>query len=95
MQQYFADISKGKGAVVISASAGEENALESAEWKNGVFTFCFIQAVFEGKGDTNRDGHVSVSEVKEYMEKEVLRLTNGRQRPASRKENLEWDWWIK
>ena len=95
MQQYFADISKGKGAVVISASAGEENALESAEWKNGVFSFCFIQSVFEGKGDTNRDGHVSVSEVKEYMEKEVLRLTNGRQRPASRKENLEWDWWIR
>lgn len=34
---------------------------------------------------------VMVSELKEYVSKEVKRLTNGAQKPTSRRESLEFD----
>ena len=36
MQELFTNVSKGSGAVVISAAAGNSYALESDEWRNGV-----------------------------------------------------------
>jgi len=42
--------------------------------------------------DANNDGQVSVSELKDYVSVEVERLTNGAQKPTSRRESLEFDW---
>jgi hypothetical protein len=39
----------------------------------------------------NGDGEITVSELKEFVIKEVQRLTNGWQKPTSRRENLEFD----
>lgn len=91
MQELFANLSKGSGSVVISAAAGNSYALESDEWRNGIFTYCILAGLKSGKADANSDGHVTVTELKNYVSREVERLTHGEQRPTSRRENLEFD----
>jgi len=86
MQELFTNLSKGNGAVVISAARGQGAALEGKEWNNGVFTHCIMEGL--------KEGHVSVNALKDYVSKEVEALTNGRQKPTSRAENLENNWRI-
>lgn len=92
MQDLFTDVSYGTGATVISAAGGKEFALEGSKWNNGVFTFCVLSALNEGKSDKNQDGMTTVGELKNYVISEVLNLTGGRQKPTVRKENIENDW---
>lgn len=68
-----------------------EFALESARWQNGVFTYAVLQGLTSGDADTDRDGTVRVSELRDYVVGEVHRLTRGAQTPTSRRENLEFD----
>jgi WD40 repeat protein len=87
MQALFSDVSKGSGAVVISAAAGAEFALESNEWNNGVFTYCIMQGFKSGEADTDGDKVISISEMKNYVIAHVSELTHGAQVPTVRKEN--------
>lgn len=91
MQELFTNLSKGSGSVVISAAAGNSYALESDEWRNGIFTYCILAGLKSGKADANGDGNVTVTELKNFVSREVLRLTQGEQKPTSRRENLEFD----
>jgi hypothetical protein len=91
MQELFADLRKGTGAVVISSASGAEFALESDVWQNGVFTYSILEGLEDRKCDTNQDGAVQVSELKDYVFDRVTELTNGKQHPTSRRENLEHD----
>jgi len=90
MQELFTNVSKGSGAVVISAAAGNSYALESDEWQNGFYVLLVVRPESK-KADFNQDGVVTVNELKAYVSKEVERLTNGAQKPTSRSENLEFD----
>jgi WD40 repeat protein len=92
MKEIFADISNGNGAVVISAAGGMEYALESNQWNNGVFTYSVLQALKENKADADKNGSTSISELKNYVSEHVQKLTGGRQKPTSRRENLDTDW---
>ena len=99
MQELFANLSRGSGAVVISAAAGDEYALEGDQWDNGVFTLCVREGLTpndKGKklADTNRDGRVSVSELKEFVYTGVVAKTKGKQKPTSRRENLTLDFFV-
>ncbi|MEQ6118188.1 hypothetical protein AAOP42_01585, partial [Reichenbachiella sp. MALMAid0571] len=91
MQELFADLRKGTGAVVISSASGAEFALESDAWKNGVFTYSILEGLEGKKCDKDKDGSVQVSELKDYVFDRVSELTNGKQHPTSRRENLEFD----
>jgi hypothetical protein len=91
MQELFANVTKGSGAVVISAAAGNSYALESDEWKNGVFTYALLSGLKTRSADLNRNGKVTVTELKTFVSGEVERLTNGEQKPTSRRENIEFD----
>jgi len=91
MEQLFTNMSYGSGTVVISAAAGNSYALESKKWDNGVFTFCILEGLKDKKADTNSDGVVTVTELEDFVVDRVYRLTNGRQKPTCRKENLEFD----
>jgi len=91
MQSLFADLSRGNGAVVISASGGKEYALENSDWKNGAFTFAVREGIENRKADLDANGTITVYELKEYVSKTVEKLTNGLQKPTSRQENLEND----
>jgi len=94
MQELFTNLSKGSGSVVISAAAGNSYALESDEWRNGIFTYCILAGFKSGKADINGDGTITVTELKEYVSREVERLTRGEQKPTSRQENLEFDFTV-
>lgn len=91
MQEYFSDLNRGSGTVVISAAAGEGYAMESDLWKNGIFTYSFLEGIKTKKADSNSDGEISVSEIRKYVFTKVKFLTGGQQSPTSRQENLEYD----
>jgi len=92
MQELFTNLSKGNGAVVISAAGGLEYAYEGPDWKNGVFTYSVRKGLKDNEADLNHDETITVNELKDYLYKQVETLTNGRQKPTSRRENLENDW---
>jgi len=89
MKEMFADLRRGTGATVISSAGGAEYALESSQWNNGVFTYSIIEGIETKKADLNKDGSVTVSELKEYTSRRVQKLTGGKQNPTSRTENLD------
>ncbi|HWA97429.1 MAG TPA: caspase family protein [Pirellulales bacterium] len=92
--ELFADLRRGSGATVIAAAGGAEYAQESAEWRNGVFTYTVLAGLGQQggrKADLDGDGRVRVSELRDYVTAEVPRLTGGRQTPTARRENLEGD----
>ena len=91
MEQLFTNISRGSGSVIISAAAGNSYALESDEWENGIFTYCILSGLNDNTADLDQDGVVTVTELKDYVIDQVYILTNGQQKPTSRKENLEFD----
>jgi len=91
MQKLFNDLRIGNGAVVISAASGMEFSLESSEWNNGVFTYSLLEGLKTAKADIDANQKVVVSELQDYVFKRVTELTNGKQHPTSRRENLEHD----
>lgn len=91
LAQLFADLRRGSGAAVISSASAAEFALESARWKNGVFTYSVLAGLSTGQADKDKDGTIRVSELREFVVQEVHRLTAGAQTPTSRRENLDFD----
>ena len=98
MQNLFADLNGTTGTVVISAAGGMEYALESPQWNNGVFTYCVRKGIAEKAADSdggNDDGKVSVQELQQYVGKKVSELTRGKQQPTSRRENVDFEWFLR
>jgi WD40 repeat protein len=87
VEDFFTDL-RADGATVVAAAAGTEFAFESAEWRNGVFTFALREGVERGRADLDHDGRVDVAELRRYVADRVAELTNGLQRPVARRENL-------
>ncbi|HNL83047.1 MAG TPA: caspase family protein, partial [Chitinophagaceae bacterium] len=94
MQNLFSDFTNNNGSVVISAAGGLEFAFESATWNNGVFTYCIRKALenFEADEEGDFNSKTSISELMKYVSENVTRLTNGQQKPTSRREVLDFDW---
>lgn len=88
MKDLFTDVNKGSGTIVISAAAGNSFALEGDKWKNGVFTYSLLEGIKTRKADLNGDKRVNVGELKEYVSNRVYQITDGKQKPTSRQENL-------
>lgn len=86
-KELFSDLKKSTGATVISSAGAMEYAIEGDKWKNGVFTYSFINGIKNGDADLNKDGSIMLSEIKLYIYKNVHELTNGKQKPTSRVEN--------
>jgi len=87
----FGDLKKGTGATVISAAGGTEFAAEGLNSANGLFTSCLIQGLKTRRADWNRDRSYTVSEIRNYVSKEVILQSNGKQVPTSREENIKND----
>ncbi|MBC7534856.1 MAG: caspase family protein, partial [Ferruginibacter sp.] len=94
MQDLFASLNNGNGTTVLSAAGGREYALESDQWKNGVFTYSLLKALKNSATDENANKKISVKELKKAVFTSVKSLTGGRQKPTSRVELLDdWDIW--
>ncbi len=85
MQNLFVNVGKSTGATIISAAAGTQFALERGDLKNGVFTYCLLEAIEKNKT-------IKISELKKIVGQRVEELTNGMQKPTSRNENIAVDW---
>lgn len=85
MQSLFVNVGKSTGANIISAAAGNQFALEKGNLKNGVFTYCILEAM-------NTNSTMTVSQLKSTVGKRVEELTNGLQKPTSRNETINSDW---
>jgi WD40 repeat protein len=94
MKTLFMDLRRGTGATIISSSGGAEFSIEGGAFKNGLFTYCLIQALTTNAADLNKDRHVSVSELQIYVREQVKVLSEGRQTPTSRLQNNELDYWV-
>ncbi len=90
-QDWFADLRRGTGAVVISSASGNEFALEGEQWRNGVFTYALLNGLKNGAADANKNSIVTVGELQAYVIDQVRTLTEGGQNPTVRRENLEYD----
>ncbi|HCA82672.1 MAG TPA: hypothetical protein DEP18_02715 [Flavobacteriales bacterium] len=89
--ELFTDLRIGTGALVISSSGGSEYAMESAQWKNGLFTYSLLNGIASGKADVNHDQQITIGELQVYVAEQVQSLSGGAQQPAFRRENLEFD----
>ncbi len=87
----FSDMKKGTGATIVSAAGGTEFAAEGVNSQNGLFTNCLIQGITSRRADLNRDRTYTVSELRAYVGEEVIRISDGRQVPTSREENIKND----
>lgn len=92
VENLFSDIRQGSGATVISSAGGAEFAMESDAWKNGLFTYCMLEGIETGKADFNRDKKIDVDELRRYVYENVKELSNGRQRPTTRIENIQMNY---
>jgi WD40 repeat protein/uncharacterized caspase-like protein len=88
---FFADLRRGSGSTVIAAAGGAEFALESASLQNGVFTSAVLRGLRQSDADLDDDYEIRVSELRDFVGEEVLKLTRGQQRPVSRLQNMELD----
>ena len=95
MNELFVNVRNNTGSVIISAAGGQESALEaiSVEGKtieNGAFTFSILECLQQNKGKELR-----VNTLKQYAEKRVEEITDGKQIPTSRQETMEVDWEVR
>ena len=88
----FADIRKGTGATVISSAGGVEFAMEGEDWKNGLFTYCLLNGMTNKTADLNNDGTIMLSELQTYLIEKVGKLSNGKQVPTTRVQNIRLDY---
>jgi WD40 repeat protein len=87
MQELFTNVNKGTGATVIAASGGTQFAQERGDLQNGVFTFSILELMQQKQ-------EMKLSELKTAVGKRVEELTDGLQKPTSRNETIENDWWV-
>jgi hypothetical protein len=95
VKELFVDVRRGTGATVISSAGGAEFAMESDNWKNGLFTFCLLDAIKNNSADINNDNKLMLSELQLYLQRRVEKLSNGKQVPTSRIENISLDFPLK
>jgi uncharacterized caspase-like protein len=94
MKELFADLSKGNGVVILSASKGNQLAEESDTWHSGAFTYCLKLGLRSGEADLDKNGHITVDELKGYVIRKVWEITHGKQESTVRKDLSDTDWVI-
>jgi len=89
LESLFPDSRRAKGANILTSSSGSEFSMESDAWKNGLFTYTFLNALKDPKSDRNEDGNVTFEEIATTVSERVSSLSGGSQRPITRGVNRE------
>jgi hypothetical protein len=95
MSELFVNVRNNTGSVIISAAGGQESALEAIQVdgktiENGAFTYSILECLKQNEGK-----ELKVNTLKQYAEKRVEEITNGKQKPTSRQETMEVDWRVR
>ena len=89
VDEVFLDrLTRSKGRAIITASRPSEVSIELPELGHGIFTYYLTEGL-RGAGDLNRDGIVSLQELYEYLEHQVVRKSRavgGNQHPVMKGE---------
>lgn len=72
------------GAVVFTASTGNQYSLEDPSWQNGAFTKALVEGL-SGKADYSGSGRITVNMLDLYISERVKTLTKGQQTPTTAK----------
>ena len=72
----------GSGLVVYAASTGSELAHEDETDRHGAFAEALIEAIGEGKAESDTDGGITIDRLDDYLVKRVKELTGGEQHPV-------------
>ncbi len=94
MKELFTDLRRGTGTTVMSSAGGAEFAMESNDWKNGLFTYSLLFGLRNNTADLNEDGIIMLSELQIYVTERVTQLSRGKQTPTARIQNIELDYRI-
>ena len=97
MNELFVNVRYNTGSLIISAAGGQESALEAItvdgkSIENGAFSYCVLEYL---KNNSNNPEELTVNKLKNYVEKRVEEITNGKQKPTSRQETMEVDWKVR
>ncbi len=84
----YNDLLRRSGAIVLSSSRGTELSYERDDFQNGVFTETVLAALSNRESDTNRDGRISTDELRDYVIKQVPKLSADMQHPVVDRDNL-------
>jgi hypothetical protein len=92
MNELFINVRNNTGSVIISAAGGMQSALEDIyiagkHIENGAFTFSVLECL-----DKNKGRKLSINLLKEYVEKRVGDISDGKQNPTSRQETMDVEW---
>lgn len=85
MQNVFVNVGQNTGAIIISAAAGNQYALENGDLQNGVFTYTILEAL-------NQYQTIKIGALRKTVSDRVSQLTNGLQKPTFRNETMAVDW---
>ena len=94
MKELFTDLRRGTGTTVLSSAGGAEFAMESKDWKNGLFTYSLLFGLRNNSADLNEDGIIMLSELQLYVTDRVSKLSHGKQTPTTRIQNITLDYRI-
>jgi WD40 repeat protein len=72
----------GSGLVVYAASTGSELAHEDEADRHGAFAEALIEAIGEGKAESDTDGGITIDRLDDFLVKRVEELTGGEQHPV-------------
>ena len=89
------DLARRSGAVVFSASRGDELSYERSDLKNGLFTEAILEALQTPTADIDADGTVSLAELRRYVTRRVAALSKGRQHPTVDRDNRQIEFGFK
>lgn len=85
----FADLARGSGAVILAAATGEQYAYETSG--HGLFTSTLLRGLREGEADGDFDGAVRLLELRDYVRDQVARRSGGAQLPTLGRAVFETD----
>lgn len=80
LQKFMRQMKESEGRLVLSASRGDEVAIEKTEMRNGIFTHYLLEGL-KGAADSNGDGVIAVQELYNYVYEKTKDKTRGIQHP--------------
>ena len=70
-----------KGVIGFYSCKSGQQSIEKKEYKNGVFTYVLVRGL-KGAADVDEDGYISISDLENYVKKQVPSLSERKQTPV-------------